>query len=259
MRRDGVAVGRYLAFKKRAFAMSNAAAFDDDQRSARIAEWERDMQLFWLSAQKTIDPDRAEEAALASVGNLAKACSLREPLWYRLAFYKRLQTIRLLLIAFAGVSMGGLRSIRRVSITLHYGLPRLDINMDYRFDYYIFIGGICATLAYCSRLPFARSNPITRLFLSSFALLLNMHIVMLFSIGLYGVTTSHEWIESPHIILPVLLTFVILLLSQLCLIAELLDLPSQKPKRGETSVGESEPDVFEKIAKPFVWIARRLL
>ena len=256
MRLDGVAVGRYLAFKERARAMINAAAFDDDQRLARTEEWERDMQLFWLSAQKTIDPDRAQEAALASVGNPAKAGSLREPWWYRLAFYHRLQAIRLLLIVTAGVLVSYLHTTAGMVIRIG---PEGEVLSVIFYAANSFLGGVCAALAYWSRTAYLQSHQAGRAVVSLAAIALNAKFVLSFISVAHFIATGSFGKEYLIIGPLLLLGCVSLFLAEIALIAELCDLPSRKPSRQEEPKNENKPDVFAKMAMPFVWIARRLL
>lgn len=241
--------------RKHLSSICDSAALDDDERFYFMETWQPVLEGIWSEAFKTVKAKRATEIALEITGDPVDAArKLRDPWWYRLAFHHRLQAIRLLLIVIAGISVSHLHTVSGMWFHVGPEGPMLSVVFHAANS---FLGGICAVFAYWSRTSILRKHEVVRIAISVGAVAVNIELLRSFVAITYFIATGYfrdEWL-----LLGPLFGFACfsLFLCEISLIAELCDLPSRKPSREEGP--EVKPDVFAKIAMPFVWIARRLL
>ena len=249
------------AFRKHLSSICDAATFDDDERFYRMEEWQRHVELKWLNACKTYDSDRAQGIALASLGDPIKAGKrLRKPWWYRLAFYHRLHAFRLcLMVAVTDIVVC---SIWDLSLAINHNSQEIGLRSGFDIRLVV-LGSFCAGLAGCSNMSFFKDDPKFRSFLAVFGLGLGAkilylyiyHLLVLARLQIYVI--QFDWDLFLKSVFTFIFGFVGMCMLIISLIAELFDLPSRKPSREQGR--EVKPDVFSKVAMPFVWLARRLL
>lgn len=215
------------AFKNHLLDICTVAALDDDERQDRLEEWQRQMELFWLNASERVDSLRAQEMAIASLGEPIKVGKrLRAPWWHRLLFHHRLRPMRFMLIIMAGVYVSYLQTMASMGIRVG---PEGQILTIFFYAANSFLGGLCALMAWSSRAVYVERHPKLWVTVCMAATGIQLKILYHFVLVALFIGGGH-WSTEVQLFFPLLLIGCFgLVLSGLSLLAELLDLPSHKP------------------------------